>query len=145
MIITTVTQVLINRIDLGMTLPEAVAAPRASQRNTVAVAAEPAFLAAYQGVLTPFGHTFTSTPEIGAVAAIEVGDGGLLTAAAEPVRRGGGTGLVVRTRTTDRLEVSASAGRHPGSARQRFVPLLDRRSGRRERGGQAAAALPSRR
>ncbi len=96
MIITTVTQVLINRIDLGMTLPEAVAAPRASQRNTAAVAAEPAFLAAYQGVLTPFGHTFTSTPEIGAVAAIEVGDGGLLTAAAEPVRRGGGTGLVVQ-------------------------------------------------
>ena len=34
MIITTVTQVLMNRIDLGMTLPEAVAAPRASQRNT---------------------------------------------------------------------------------------------------------------
>ena len=48
MIITTVTQVLMNRIDLGMTLPEAVAAPRASQRNTAAVAAEPAFRAAYE-------------------------------------------------------------------------------------------------
>ena len=33
--------------------------------------------------------------EIGAVAAIEVDADGLMTAAAEPVRRGGGTGLVV--------------------------------------------------
>ncbi|RZS64844.1 gamma-glutamyltranspeptidase/glutathione hydrolase [Agromyces ramosus] len=95
MIITTVTQVLMNRIDLGMTLPEAVAAPRASQRNTAAVAAEPAFRAAYEALLTPYGHTFTTTAEIGAVAAIEVDAGGLMTAAAEPVRRGGGTGLVV--------------------------------------------------
>ncbi|HEU4755301.1 MAG TPA: gamma-glutamyltransferase, partial [Agromyces sp.] len=95
MIITTVTQVLVNRIDLGMTLPEAVAAPRASQRNTAAVAAEPAFRAAYEAVLTPYGHTFTTTAEIGAVAAIEVDADGLMTAAAEPVRRGGGTGLVV--------------------------------------------------
>ncbi len=95
MIITTVTQVLMNRIDLGMTLPEAVAAPRASQRNTAAVAAEPAFRAAYEAALTPYGHTFTTTAEIGAVAAIEVDADGLMTAAAEPVRRGGGTGLVV--------------------------------------------------
>ncbi len=77
MIITTVTQVLMNRIDLGMTLPEAVAAPRASQRNTAAVAAEPAFRAAYEAQLTPFGHVFTTTAEIGAVAAIEVGGDGL--------------------------------------------------------------------
>jgi len=95
MIITTVTQVLMNRIDLGMTLPEAVAAPRASQRNTAAVAAEPAFRAAYEAALTPYGHTFTTTAEIGAVAAIEVDADGLMTAVAEPVRRGGGTGLVV--------------------------------------------------
>ena len=95
MIITTVTQVLMNRIDLGMTLPEAMAAPRASQRNTAAVAAEPAFRAAYEAALTPYGHTFTTTAEIGAVAAIEVDADGLMTAAAEPVRRGGGTGLVV--------------------------------------------------
>ncbi|TDN92573.1 gamma-glutamyltransferase [Microbacterium sp. BK668] len=96
MIITTVTQVLVNRIDLGMTLAQAVAAPRASQRNTAAVAAEPAFLAAYETQLAPFGHRFTTTAEIGAVAAIEVGEDGLLTAVAEPVRRGGGTGLVVQ-------------------------------------------------
>ena len=42
-IITTVLQVLLNRLDFGMSLPQAVAAPRASQRNTADVQAEPAF------------------------------------------------------------------------------------------------------
>ena len=32
-IITTVLQILVERLDLGKTLPEAIAAPRASQRN----------------------------------------------------------------------------------------------------------------
>src|SRR6185436_9584160 len=40
-IITTVLQILVGRIDLGMTLPEALAAPRATQRNTATVVAEP--------------------------------------------------------------------------------------------------------
>lgn len=44
-IITTVLQVLLNRLDLGMTLPQAIAAPRASQRNRTTTDAEPAFLA----------------------------------------------------------------------------------------------------
>ncbi|GAA1980248.1 gamma-glutamyltransferase [Microbacterium pumilum] len=96
MIITTVTQVLMNRIDLGMALPEAVAAPRASQRNSAAVAAEQGFRTAYEAQLSPFGHQFATSAEIGAVAAIEVGAGGLMTAVAEPVRRGGGTALVVK-------------------------------------------------
>ncbi|KRC61346.1 gamma-glutamyltransferase [Agromyces sp. Root81] len=94
-IITTVAQVLVNRIDLGMSLPEAVAAPRASQRNTANVSAEQAFLDAYAAELTPYGHRFGPPAEIGAVAAIEVDADGLMTAVAEPVRRGGGTGLVV--------------------------------------------------
>ena len=96
-IITTVAQVLVNRIDLGMTMPEAVAAPRASQRNTTVVSAEQAFLDAYGAELASFGHLFADPPpaEIGAVAAIEVDADGLMTAAAEPERRGGGTGLVV--------------------------------------------------
>ncbi|MDY0910879.1 gamma-glutamyltransferase [Microbacterium sp. CFBP9034] len=96
MIITTVTQVLMNRIDLGMTLPQAVAAPRASQRNSVAVAAEQAFRTQYESALAAYGHQFTTAAEIGAVAAIEVDENGLMTAAAEPVRRGGGTGLVLK-------------------------------------------------
>ena len=44
MIITTVTQTMLNRLDFGMPLLDAVAAPRASQRNTAAVSAEPAFI-----------------------------------------------------------------------------------------------------
>ena len=42
-IITTVTQTLVNRIDLGMDLPTALAAPRAAPRNTATVSAEPDF------------------------------------------------------------------------------------------------------
>jgi gamma-glutamyltranspeptidase/glutathione hydrolase len=103
-IITTVAQVLINRIDFGLSLPDAVAAPRATQRNTTATLAEQAFIDAYAAALQPYGQALTlvgapgtSAAQIGAVAAIEVDPStGLMTAAAEPVRRGGGTGLVVR-------------------------------------------------
>ncbi|WP_188743351.1 gamma-glutamyltransferase [Agromyces bauzanensis] len=94
-IITTVVQILLNRIDLGMTMPEAVAAPRATQRNTVATLAEADFIAEFQDDLAPYGQGLTPTGEIGAAAAIEVDSEGLMTAVAEPVRRGGGTGLVV--------------------------------------------------
>ena len=45
MIITTVLQVLLERLDLGATLPEAIARPRASQRNSATTIPEPAFLA----------------------------------------------------------------------------------------------------
>src|SRR5690348_11993021 len=43
-IITTVLQILLNRLDFGMNLEDAIAAPRASQRNTATTTAEPAFL-----------------------------------------------------------------------------------------------------
>jgi gamma-glutamyltranspeptidase/glutathione hydrolase len=43
-IITTVLQVLVNDLDFDMTLPQAIAAPRASQRNTAETSAEPALL-----------------------------------------------------------------------------------------------------
>ena len=97
MIITTVLQTLVYRVDLGMSMPDALAAPRASQRNTAAVIAEPAFLASpVTPALAARGHDFGSTPEIGAVTALErLGDGEWL-AAAEPVRRGGGAAAVVR-------------------------------------------------
>ncbi|WP_238157281.1 gamma-glutamyltransferase [Kribbella sp. VKM Ac-2571] len=96
-IITTVLQTLTNRLDRGMTLPEAIAAPRASQRNTASVTAEQAFIDRYGASLAPYGHTFTpagapgsSASEIGAVAALEFLPGGAILAAAEPTRRGGG-------------------------------------------------------
>jgi gamma-glutamyltranspeptidase / glutathione hydrolase len=95
-IITTVFQILLNRIDLGMTLPQAVAAPRASQRNTAAGQAEPAFLASPEMAgLGALGHTFTTTPEIGAATGVEFLPDGRVLAAAEPVRRGGGSAAVV--------------------------------------------------
>ncbi|RYB94772.1 gamma-glutamyltransferase [Nocardioides oleivorans] len=101
-IITTVLQMIVNRIDLGMTIEEAIAAPRASQRNTASVTAEPAFIDAYGAALTALGHTlapagdaFTSAAEIGAATAIEFGPKSLLTAVAEPSRRGKGSAAVV--------------------------------------------------
>jgi gamma-glutamyltranspeptidase/glutathione hydrolase len=94
-IITTVVQILLNRIDLGMTMAEAVAAPRATQRNTVANLAEADFISQYADDLAPYGQGLTQTGEIGAAAAIEVDADGLMIAVAEPERRGGGTGLVL--------------------------------------------------
>jgi gamma-glutamyltranspeptidase/glutathione hydrolase len=97
MIITTVLQTLIERLDLGKTLPEAIATPRLSQRNTAATAAEPAFLQTPEAAaLQSRGHAFTTTPEIGAVTGIEWLPDGRLLAAAEPVRRGGGSAQTVR-------------------------------------------------
>ena len=102
-IITTVLQILLERFDLGKSLPDAIAAPRAAQRNTAAVQAEPAFSASPEGqALTALGHVFAPpvlTPptngEIGAATGIELlPDGGFL-AAAEPTRRGGGSAQVV--------------------------------------------------
>jgi gamma-glutamyltranspeptidase / glutathione hydrolase len=96
-IITTVLQIMVNRIDFGMSLPDALAAPRATQRNTPTVTAEPAFINSPEGAaLAALGHTYTSTPEIGAATAIEFLGRGKLLAVAEPVRRGGGSAGVVR-------------------------------------------------
>jgi gamma-glutamyltranspeptidase/glutathione hydrolase len=93
-IITTVLQMLVNRLDFGMTLPEAIAASRASQRNSATTQAEQAFIDTYGAALAARGHNFSPTPEIGAAAAIERLAGGGVIAAAEPVRRGGGSALV---------------------------------------------------
>lgn len=104
-IITTVLQVLLNRIDLGMTLPQAIAAPRITQRNTVAAQGEPAFVSRYGAALEALGHDvatyediFTGTHEIGAATGIAFGRRGHLVAVAEPDRRGGGAAAVVRRR-----------------------------------------------
>ncbi|GAB2446275.1 gamma-glutamyltransferase [Streptosporangium sandarakinum] len=97
-IITTVLQILVNRWELGMTMPEALAAPRASQRNTAQTQAEPAFIERHGAELTARGHVFAPTPEIGAATAVEFLRDGRLQAVAEPVRRGGGSALVLRER-----------------------------------------------
>ncbi|GIF03613.1 gamma-glutamyltransferase [Actinoplanes siamensis] len=96
-IITTVLQILYGRLELGLTLPQAVAAPRAAQRNTAGIQAEPAFRATYGPALTALGHVFgADAPEIGAATAIEFTRKGGQLAVAEPVRRGSGSAAVVR-------------------------------------------------
>jgi gamma-glutamyltranspeptidase/glutathione hydrolase len=105
-IITTVLQILVEHLDLGRSLPEAIAAPRVSQRNSDPGDAEPAFLASPEAAaLQALGEQFRVVPataplppEIGAAAGIAFGRHGLLQAAAEPVRRGGGSALVVHPR-----------------------------------------------
>jgi gamma-glutamyltranspeptidase/glutathione hydrolase len=95
-IITTVLQILLDRFALGATLPDAIAAPRLSQRNTAATTVEAAVLTTPEAAaLIARGHTLVAGAEIGAATAIEFLGGGLVLAAAEPVRRGGGSAMVV--------------------------------------------------
>src|SRR5829696_5506447 len=102
-IITTVLQILLEHLDLGRSLPEAIAAPRVSQRNSDPGDAEPAFLASPEAAaLQALGEQFRLAPataplppEIGAATGIAFLGHGVLQAAAEPVRRGGGSALVV--------------------------------------------------
>ncbi|MFC3996608.1 gamma-glutamyltransferase [Nocardiopsis sediminis] len=95
-IITTVLQLLVDRVDRGLTLPEAMAEPRVSQRNGAATDAEPAFLGTpAEAELTEMGHAFAEVPEIGAAVGLEVLDRGRIQAVAEPDRRGGGHAAVL--------------------------------------------------
>ena len=94
-IITTVLQILLERLDLGRTLPGAIATARISQRNSSTTQAEPAFFGTPERLaLEALGEKFSSTPEIGAATGIEFLPDGMVLAAAEPVRRGGGSALV---------------------------------------------------
>ncbi|WP_405010654.1 gamma-glutamyltransferase [Kitasatospora sp. NBC_01539] len=96
-IITTVLQVLLGRIDRGLTLEQAIAAPRASQRNAATTAAEAGFLALPERAgLEALGQVLASSAEIGAATGVERLPDGRWRAAAEPVRRGGGSAAVVR-------------------------------------------------
>jgi gamma-glutamyltranspeptidase / glutathione hydrolase len=101
-IITTVLQTLVNHLDLGMPLLEAVAAPRVSQRNVPngSSQAEPEFIASPEAAaLQAKGHVFQDVSplggQIGAVTAIRFNPDGTATAVAEPRRRGGGSAMVV--------------------------------------------------
>jgi gamma-glutamyltranspeptidase / glutathione hydrolase len=107
-IITTVLQILLDRIDFGMTLPQAIAAPRASQRNSAVTQAEPAFIAAptTPGLerlgqsfaivdTSPLDPSIQISPDIGAATGLEFLSRGQVLAAAEPLRRGGGSAGVI--------------------------------------------------
>jgi gamma-glutamyltranspeptidase / glutathione hydrolase len=99
-IIGTVAQVLVDRIDLRSSLPQAIANPRAVQRNTPTTTAEQAFIASPEGqaLQNQYGHAYATPPppEIGAVTGLEFLRGDRVLAAAEPIRRGGGSAAVVR-------------------------------------------------
>ncbi|MFC1436302.1 gamma-glutamyltransferase [Streptacidiphilus sp. N1-3] len=98
-IITTVLQILLGHIDRGLTLEQAIAAPRASQRNAAHSDVEQAFLdQPYAAQLQALGESYNAPAEIGAATGIQATRGGGYIAAAEPVRRGGGSAAVVSPR-----------------------------------------------
>lgn len=96
-IITTVLQSLVGHLDRGLKLVDAIAAPRASQRNAAKTELEPEL---YNGPvrtqLESLGHAFALNPVIGAATGVERLSDGRWVAAAEKVRRGGGSAMVVR-------------------------------------------------
>ncbi|WP_399083850.1 gamma-glutamyltransferase [Streptomyces sp. BBFR2] len=95
-IITTVLQSLVNHLDRGMPLVDAIAAPRASQRNAAKTELEPALWnSPLRARLEGIGHRFTQVEEIGAATGVQPLPGGRWLAAAEKVRRGGGSAMVV--------------------------------------------------
>jgi gamma-glutamyltranspeptidase/glutathione hydrolase len=104
-IITTILQIILNHVDFGMSLPAALAAPRVSQTNSATSLAEPAFYhssLAHQ-LTSQFGEQFAlATGPIlpldhypGDATALEFLGHGRYETAAEPVRLGGGSALVV--------------------------------------------------
>jgi gamma-glutamyltranspeptidase/glutathione hydrolase len=96
-IITTVLQSLIGHLDRGLPLVDAIAAPRASQRNAATTDLEPGLWnSPVRGELEALGHVFKLNPEIGAATGVQRLPDGRWLAAAERVRRGGGSAMVVR-------------------------------------------------
>jgi gamma-glutamyltranspeptidase/glutathione hydrolase len=97
-IITSVAQTLLNYLDRDLALVDAIAAPRLSSRNGGSELAEPGITGdvTLAGGLVALGHKLSPTSEIGAVTAIRSLGDGRFEAAAETVRRGGGSAMVVR-------------------------------------------------
>jgi gamma-glutamyltranspeptidase/glutathione hydrolase len=96
-IITTVLQTLTEFLDRGLPLVDAIAAPRASQRNAAQTELEPGLYdSALRTQLESLGHSFKLNPEIGAATGVQRLPNGQWLAAAEKVRRGGGSAMVVR-------------------------------------------------
>ncbi len=95
-IITTVLNIAVNLVDFDLNLAEAIAAPRLSQRNSGVTLADQGFELTEPGInLLAQGHQLMTTEEIGAATGIVVNPDGLVIAAAEPIRRGGGSALAL--------------------------------------------------
>jgi gamma-glutamyltranspeptidase / glutathione hydrolase len=96
-IITTALGIGFNRMDFGMSLADAIAAPRISQRNGGVTQVDSGFEKTDIGKgLIALGHVLEPVPEIGAATGISIAPNGRITAAAEPVRRGGGSAMTVK-------------------------------------------------
>jgi gamma-glutamyltranspeptidase/glutathione hydrolase len=95
-IITTVLQTIVNHVDLGMPMDQAIDAPRLSQRNDAETSSEPGFPGTEQArALEKLGHKWEAKPEdIGAANAIVFNPDGTVTAVSEGHRHGVGTALV---------------------------------------------------
>jgi gamma-glutamyltranspeptidase / glutathione hydrolase len=92
-----VLQSMINHVDRGMTLPDAINAPRASQRNAEKTEIEPKLWnSGLRPQLEDLGHKFTKIDELGAATGVQPLPDGRWLAAAEKERRGGGSAMVVR-------------------------------------------------
>ncbi|MFF4837395.1 gamma-glutamyltransferase [Streptomyces sp. NPDC001315] len=95
-IITTVLQTLTGFLDRRLPLVDAIAAPRASQRNAAQTELEPGLYDSdVRTRLEAIGHSFKLNPEIGAATGVQRLPNGKWLAAAETVRRGGGSAMVV--------------------------------------------------
>ena len=97
-IITTVLQTIVNYVDFGMPMNQAVDAPRISQRNAAETSIEPGFAGSVQArALAGFGQRWEAQPEeIGAANALVFNPDGTVTAVSEGKRHGVGMALVQR-------------------------------------------------
>lgn len=95
-IITTVLQTIVNHLDLGMAMDEALNAPRISERNGLTTDIEEGFAGSAQArALEARGHKWSAqAEEIGAANAIVFNADGTVTAVSEGKRHGVGTALV---------------------------------------------------
>jgi gamma-glutamyltranspeptidase/glutathione hydrolase len=98
-IITTVLQTIFNYVDLGMPMPDAVNAPRLSERNGMDTDVEPGFAGSAQALaLEKTGQRWSRTPEeIGAANALVFNPDGTVTAVSEGHRHGVGSALVQKS------------------------------------------------
>ena len=94
-IITTVLQTIFNYVDLGMSMPDALNAPRLSERNGMATDVEPGFAGSSQAkALEKTGQHWNKPEEIGAANALVFNPDGSVTAVSEGQRHGAGSALV---------------------------------------------------
>ena len=95
-IITTVLGLAVNLFDFGLPIEQAIAAERISQRNVGVTEVDSGLEKTQLGQgLAALDHILLPVPEIGAATGIVLSPNGTITAAAEPVRRGSGSAMVV--------------------------------------------------